>query len=289
MMDCRTCNIINKITKENKVMKKKVLLFMITVVLGTNGCGKNENSISNPVEIESKIETEEAITEIEEDTETETIIETEENTQESVVEELESETEEVIVIEPFGESDFIVTGDNSVVAQTEDGSVISKFEVNGWEYAYQTFVEGDSFTTNRNISFPISKEEILKVYGDVTVQNVDLSNDNIYSYGKSEGGTDVLILENAKDFIEYTYNVYGMRFYFDEENNLLLVAYYKNYNMLQSSNISQSNNESYVTKIESESAPALTNPNTGEPLQPGDSGVTNGFEWIYDGGSTGKF
>ena len=269
-------------------MKTKIrLLFISALMVGIVGCGKYESNIGDAEyeSIDSTIDTdiEEVVTEVEESTD--------EVSQEVIVEEMENvvidKGVEDVIIEPFGEYDFIVSGDNSVIAQTEDGSVISKFEINGWEYAYQTFIEGDSFATYRDISFPATKEEIIKLYGNVASRRVDLSNDNIYSYGKSEGSTDILIIENANEFIEFTYNEYGMRFYFDEQDNLLLVAYYKNYNMLQS------NTNDYKSHVVNEATPesnlGLINPNTGAPLQPGDHGVTNGFEWEYVGDDTGLF
>ena len=51
----------------------------------------------------------------------------------------------------------------------------------------------------------------------------------------------------------------------------------------QESDSTQSSESAPKTENNTESAPALTNPNTGEPLQPGDSGVTNGFEWEFIG------
>lgn len=47
--------------------------------------------------------------------------------------------------------------------------------------------------------------------------------------------------------------------------------------------------EPQVTDPTSQGNNGLINPNTGAPLQPGDSGVTNGFEWEYVGDDTGLF
>lgn len=97
----------------------------------------------------------------------------------------------------------------------------------GSKSAWYTFIEGDSYVSNRDISFSNSKTDIIKTYGETPTKIFVREKDALLDVARNS--SDISQLETAKEYIQYRFgDMYAMRFYFDEKAKLLLVAYLKN-------------------------------------------------------------
>lgn len=143
--------------------------------------------------------------------------------------------------------DFIVSGDNEVVRTTSDHSVISCAENfygfnDGRSWIY-TFNPQDSMMTARGITPSSKKADVLNAYGGTAIEYTAYGDDISY-WGKEWDVPDIENVEKAVSSVEYyiyTDNGYGVydenavvhstdghaiNFYFDENDNIVLIAYY---------------------------------------------------------------
>ncbi len=124
--------------------------------------------------------------------------------------------------------DFIISGKNPITDMVSDGDVIAFFEFLGYKSGYISFVAEDNFKTSRGIKYPSNKTKIELAYGKTPVKNVVLLSDRLYLSGLKQN-IDVSGITNAKMYLDYSFNNYGMRFYFDKNEEMVFLAYYKNY------------------------------------------------------------
>lgn len=97
----------------------------------------------------------------------------------------------------------------------------------GDKSAWHTFVNEDNYISNRNISFISSKNDIIKSYGETPTKLFIREKDDLLETTGSSN--DTKRLETAKEYLQYKFgSQYAMRFYFDENGKMLLVAYLKN-------------------------------------------------------------
>ncbi|WP_270815394.1 hypothetical protein [Hungatella effluvii] len=129
----------------------------------------------------------------------------------------------------LNESDFIVSGNNSVTRSTSDNSILPLLKNDSdW---INTFVEGDSIVTNRGITFPCKKNDILNTYGNTPIKSVTVAEDSVYIAGTSFGMPDVQKVLEANTYVEYsTSTSYKIRFYFNSNDELILIAYHHMFN-----------------------------------------------------------
>lgn len=93
--------------------------------------------------------------------------------------------------------------------------------------AWYTFVVEDKYVSNRGITFSSSFDEIVKTYGKTVEIPFTKESDELIEAAKDS--SDIKRLEDAKDYIEYIFGkTYAIRFYFNEKQKLILVAYLKN-------------------------------------------------------------
>lgn len=116
------------------------------------------------------------------------------------------------------------------------------------EGAWYTFVKEDKYVSNREIGFANSFKEIMNVYGDTAINSFDKEKDALIEVAKFSN--DIVRLNEAKAYIEYAFGKeYRIRFYFDANNELLLVAYLKNVGVVGEKQDSSAE-YGFVTQIE---------------------------------------
>ena len=95
------------------------------------------------------------------------------------------------------------------------------------QYIY-VFTKNDGYTSNLEITFNSSLNKIKEIYGNVVERYFYAKNDPVYNCGKELGWKDTDELEHAEKFLSYNFgNKYIIRFYFNESQELVLVAYLK--------------------------------------------------------------
>lgn len=137
-----------------------------------------------------------------------------------------------VTAEPINESDFVVSGDNSITRNNPDNSIISHWERSGYSaslggWSYHMFVTGDSLTTARGISLGNTKSDVIEKYGAAVSQKFDKNSDRWYQVVAPLGYADSSIIAESASIIEYNVAPYGIRFYFDQTDKLIGVVYFK--------------------------------------------------------------
>ena len=129
---------------------------------------------------------------------------------------------------PISESDFVVAGDNSVTQNNADHSIISNWARLGYySTPYHVFVIGDSLATARGISLGAPKSDVVTQYGNTADQNFNAGADKCYQMMVASGNAEANIIGQAATVLDYSANSYGIRFYFNNQNLLLGVVYYR--------------------------------------------------------------
>ena len=103
----------------------------------------------------------------------------------------------------------------------------------GENSAWYVFVNGDNYSSKRNICFPCNEAKVLERYGECVRTPFDKSIDYIWKYGRESNGNDTNVLEKCEYVLIYSlksidYNL-SIRFYFDSNNELLLCGYLSSY------------------------------------------------------------
>lgn len=156
-------------------------------------------------------------------------------------------------VAPISENDFVVSGSNSVTRNTTDNSIISNWVHTGYSAdptPYHVFISGDSLTTARGISFGASKNDVLAKYGNTDSKSFDATSDKWYQFMLTSGYAEANTIVTSNSVIEYFSNPYGIRFYFDKQEQLSGVVYYRDSTMSNNSSIQNntSNNGVHPTK-----------------------------------------
>lgn len=128
----------------------------------------------------------------------------------------------------LSEKDFVVLGKNPVTDMVVDGNVITLFNLLGYKSGYVSFVKEDNFRTSRGITYPSNKNKVKSTYGEVEDKKVNYLSDRLYLSGLKQN-IDVYGITKANKCLEYTFNEYRLRFYFDKAEQMVFLAYCKNY------------------------------------------------------------
>ncbi len=132
--------------------------------------------------------------------------------------------------EPIGEADFVVSGDNSVTQNNADHSVLTNWKRLGFtNEPYHAFVSGDCMTTARGITFGNTKNAVMEKYGSGTASAFS-SADKLYQNlvaNSQANANDVKVIGGSASVLDYLSNSYGMRFYFNAQDELIGLIYYK--------------------------------------------------------------
>ena len=92
-----------------------------------------------------------------------------------------------------------------------------------------TFVKTDNYVSNVGVNFNSSLDEIKKIYGDSIERFFYAKNDAVYVFGKNHNWKNTEELEYAEKFLVYNFGEqYAVRFYFNKDKKLILIAYLKN-------------------------------------------------------------
>lgn len=146
--------------------------------------------------------------------------------------------EKVITIEipPITEHDFVVDGNNSVTKNTADHSILTNWGLKGqsvYPVTYHVFITGDDLTTARGITFGNSMEDVKEKYGNSVPQSYSNTSDRWYPLMAGEGYADADTIAASSTVIEYRKAPYGICFYFDQQNILIGIVYYKDTTMTE--------------------------------------------------------
>lgn len=128
----------------------------------------------------------------------------------------------------LNEKDFIVLGKNPVTEMVMDGNVITLFNILGYKSGYVSFVKDDNFRTSRGITYPANENKIKNLYGETDEKVVNYLSDKLYLSGLNQN-IDVVGITKASKCLEYTFDNYSLRFYFDKGGQMTFLAYCKNY------------------------------------------------------------
>lgn len=141
-------------------------------------------------------------------------------------------------VAPISESDFIVSGNNSVTQNNADHSIITNWKRLGYDLEpYHSFVMGDSITTARDITFGASKSMVMEKYGNVEASAFSKSDkwyQKMLTNSLASATNDINIIEGAVSVLEYSSNPYGIRFYFNQQDQLIAIMYYNESNLVNS-------------------------------------------------------
>lgn len=91
--------------------------------------------------------------------------------------------------------------------------------------AYYTYVREDIFSTKNGINFDSSIEEIMSKLPVGFMEDVDLEKTIIYQLGIQNKNKDVQVLKKAKKCYTYVWRYYSINFFFDENDELILIGY----------------------------------------------------------------
>lgn len=133
-------------------------------------------------------------------------------------------------IASISENDFVISGNNSVTQNNADNSIITNWVRTGYSSdpsPYHVFVSGDSLTTSRGISLGDSKNNVIEKYGSITSTSFDNDSDKWYQLMVVNGNAEANTIARSTSVIDYFTNPYGMRFYFNNQEQLLGVIYYR--------------------------------------------------------------
>ena len=139
---------------------------------------------------------------------------------------------------PISEADFVVSGDNSVTRGTSDHSIITNWIRVGYNNdptPYHIFVTGDSLTTARGISLGDSKNSVVEKYGNNSSQGFNAGSDKWYQFSANNGNAEASVVATSASVLEYTTAPYGIRFYFDAQDKLIGVIYFRDGGVTESS------------------------------------------------------
>ena len=129
----------------------------------------------------------------------------------------------------LNEKDFVVLGKNPVTDMVVDGNVITLFNILVYRSGYVSFVKEDNFRTSRGITYPANENKVKNLYGETEEKEVNYLSDRLYLSGLKQN-IDVSGITKANKCLNYTFNNYGLCFYFDKGGQMVFLAYYKNYN-----------------------------------------------------------
>ncbi len=156
---------------------------------------------------------------------------------------------EMVPAAPISESDFIVSGNNSVTAENGDNSILTIWSRIGYAAhnpsTFYSFVNGDSLITARGITFGNTKAEVMEKYGNREAKPYDSASDPWYQKMVSDGATDAYTFAASVSAVEYFTKPYGMRFHFDQQDKLTGIIYFRDYNRNDESTGAVKPNEGY--------------------------------------------
>ena len=73
------------------------------------------------------------------------------------------------------------------------------------------------------------ENKVKNLYGETEEKEVNYLSDRLYLSGLKQN-IDVSGITKANKCLNYTFNNYGLCFYFDKGGQMVFLAYYKNYN-----------------------------------------------------------
>lgn len=150
---------------------------------------------------------------------------------------------------PISESDFIVSGNNSVTANNADNSVISNWARVGYPtyvpMTVHTFINGDSLITARGITFGNTKAEVMEKYGNAESKLYDSASDQWYQLLISNGNGDASTFAASVSAVEYFAKPYGIRFHFDQQDKLIGIMYFRDHTRSDGNTSNVQPNEGY--------------------------------------------
>ena len=110
-----------------------------------------------------------------------------------------------------------------------DGNIWNFYDKFAHSDAWYTYVNGDNFHTNRGVSFPSKLVDVTSLYGHSNTYPFNEDSDIFLRIGNDNQSQDILRLKTATKYIYYSNFIGGdkvsISFYFDSDNNLLLVGY----------------------------------------------------------------
>ena len=141
-----------------------------------------------------------------------------------------------IEIAPISESDFVVAGNNSVTTNTADHSILTNWELMGqsaYPITYHVFITGDAVTTARGITFGNSMADVTEKYGEAVPRSYSNTSDRWYQLMVNAGYADANTITTSSTVIEYRKAPYGICFYFNQQDTLIGIVYYKDITMTE--------------------------------------------------------
>lgn len=130
----------------------------------------------------------------------------------------------------ISENDFIVSGNNSVTRNNADCSIITNWKRTGYDtdpMPYHVFVTGDSLTTARGIALGAQKKDVLEKYGNIASQSYNTGSDKWLQFMLASANVEASTISQAASVLDYFTNPYGIKFYFNAEEQLIGVVYYR--------------------------------------------------------------
>ncbi|WP_432627118.1 hypothetical protein [Brotaphodocola sp.] len=141
------------------------------------------------------------------------------------------QTKNVVVnAEPITEKDFIISGDNSVTKNNADNSIITNWKRLGFnDGPYHVFVTGDSLVTSRGIVLGDSKDAVIEKYGSADASKFSTA-DRWYQlmiFNGQDKTTDGTTIASASSVMNYYSDPYGIQFYFNQDDQIIGIVYYR--------------------------------------------------------------
>lgn len=130
----------------------------------------------------------------------------------------------------ISENDFIVSGNNSVTRNNADCSIITNWKRTGYDtdpMPYHVFVTGDSLTTARGIALGAQKKDVLEKYGNIASQSYNTGSDKWLQFMLASANVEASTISQAASVLDYFTNPYGIKFYFNAQEQLIGVVYYR--------------------------------------------------------------
>jgi hypothetical protein len=130
------------------------------------------------------------------------------------------------------DSDFIVNGENLLWDWDWDNT--------GWTFQWYAEGEGTGITTNRGISFKNNRTDVTNAYGNapVIISGITSENDTLYRYYLENESSDMFLSLGQVSYIQYPLEAgseyvgvwanYDLRFYFDNSDKVVCIAYIRN-------------------------------------------------------------
>lgn len=128
----------------------------------------------------------------------------------------------------LSESDFVVSGDNSVTRSVGDHSILTNWnqKSNNVSGIFHAFAKGDSITTARGITFGNTKQAVKEKYGEASSYPFDIG-DRWYYALQIAGPEDAAKISVSATTMEYYTKPYGIKFYFDASEQLIGIIYFR--------------------------------------------------------------